>query len=512
MIRLPVHLVATVAIVSFDLRAQCPPASTHLGFHQENVGFALAADGDEALFGHLAGWTAGLHERRGNDVWWRTATMGGSGSGPVRMGYTVALRGDLAALGDAWDHSLPGFSTLSPNGAAVVYERTAGVWSRVSDLYPTVAAASSFGIQVAIADDGSRVLVGAPQHPASGAVHVYVRQASGWVLEQTITGASLTPPTTIGYAAATSGRIFVPATNGSVRIFTQQGATWTQTGSLAPIPPAPSFGGPIVVDGTRVVIAAPFAPNSDASAIGMLFEYDLSLANWESQPTIITLPAGSTVTGFGRSLALDGDRLAIGAMNWAFEYRRVGGTWQRFVSVQRPSYTTNPQFAMAVALYSNGLLVGDPHFAANPMAPYPLGTGGVHVFDLTDHGQPFQGCGRGVALEWGGPLRLAIEWPQQAGRFYQVFGSLGLGPTSIGGIQVPLTPDAYTDLLLANPQLLTGGSGTLDGNGRATVTWVVPPGLPLWLNGAQFHHAVLAYDATSLAASNAVTSQLVQFF
>ncbi len=516
MIRLPVHLVVTVAIVSFGVRTQCPPASTHVGFHQENVGHALAANGDEALFGHLSGYTAGFYERRGNDVWWRTSTMGGSGSGPVRMGYTVALRGDIAALGDAWDYSLPGFTTASPNGAAVVYERTAGVWSRVSDLYPTVSTSSSFGGHVAIADDGSLVLVAAWQHAPSGAVHVYARQPSGWVLAQTITGASLMPPAAIGYAAATSGCIFIPAANGAsstVRIFTQQGGAWTETGSLAPTPPAPGFGGPITVDGTRVVIAAPQAPNSGSSATGMLFEYDLSLPNWESQPDVIAPPAGLTVSNFGRSLALDGDRLAIGAYDWAFEYRRVGGTWQPFAAVQRPTYNTNAQFAVAVALYSNGLLVGDPNFIANPMAPYPFGTGGVHVFDLTDHGQPFQGCGRGVALEWGGPLRLEIDWPQQAGKAYHVFGSFsGLGPTSIGGIQIPLTPDPYTQLLLSNPQLLAGGSGALNANGRATVSWVVPTGLPLWLDGAQFHHAVVAYDATSLAASNAVTSRLIRFF
>jgi hypothetical protein len=512
MMRLSFSWIVTVAVGSFAIRAQqCPPATSHEGFHQENVGHSLAAQGDEALFGHLSGFVAGFHERRGNDAWWRTSVMGGSGSGPVRMGYTVALRGDIAAAGDAWDHSLPGFSTQFPNGAAVVFERTAGVWSRITDLYPTTTTSTYFGIQVAIADDGSLVLVGASQQGAFGAVHVYARQPSGWVLAQTITGASLSPPGAIGGALATGGHLFVPVhsnPNPTVRTFTQQGGTWTETGSLAL---ATTYLGGIAVDGQRVVVGAPQQPNIGSAATGAVFEYDLSLPNWASQPTVVTPPPGSTAIHFGRSLDLDGDRLAIGANNQAFEYRRVGGTWQPFASVQSPAPTASSDFARSVALYTNGLLVGDPYFDTNPLA-YPHGTGGVHTFDFIDLGQPFQGCGRGVALEWGGPLRCEIDWPQQAGKSYHVFGSLGLGPTPVGGITIPLTPDVYTDLLLANPQLLAGGSGTLNGNGRATVTWLVPTGLPLWWNGAQFHHAVVAWDATSLAASNAVTSRLIRFF
>ena len=97
MLRLSVSWVVTLAVGSFGIQAQCPPANNHEGFHQQNVGHALAAQGDEALFGHLSGYHAPFHERRGGDHWQRTAFIGGSGSHPVRMGYTVALRGDIAA-------------------------------------------------------------------------------------------------------------------------------------------------------------------------------------------------------------------------------------------------------------------------------------------------------------------------------------------------------------------------------------------------------------------------------
>lgn len=513
-----IRAIATT-LAALTVRAQCPPATSYIGFHQERVGFAIAAQGDEALFGHQRGWNSGFFERRGNDWWWRTALMGGSGSGPARMGYTVALEGDIAVLGDAWDYSLPGFASFLPNGAAVVYERTAGTWARVTDIYPAVPTASvQFGLKVAIADDGSRVIVGAPLHAPSGAVHVYTRQPAGWVLEGTIAGASLSPPAAIGAEfALTGGRLFVTDDNGAggaVRMLTLQGGTWTEVGALAPVQLAQGagFGSTIVVDGVRVVIGAPLQPNSGSSATGVLFEYDISQPNWMAQPTTIVPPAGSTTAEFGRSLALDGDRLAIGAIAQAFEYRRSAGTWQHHATVEPPSYGYSSQFAQAVALYTNGLLVGDAFFDDDPLQ-YPVGPGGVHAFDLTDHGQPFQGCGRGVAIEYGGSLRLEIDWPQQAGKSYQVFGSYtGFGPTAVGGIQVPLTVDLYTHVLLAHPSFLAGGTGALDSSGQASVSWVVPAGLPLSLNGVQFHHAVVAYDASSLAASNAVTSRLIRFF
>ena len=286
-----------------------------------------------------------------------------------------------------------------------------------------------------------------------------------------------------------------------------------QVDVLAPsqLPPTAFFGGPIAVDGTRVAIGARAQTHAGSTSTGMVFVYDLAVPGWSMQPTTIVPPAGG-VTSFGRSLDLHGDRLAAGANQRAFVYRLVAGGNQLLATLHPPTAGFSNQFGQAVALYSSGLLVGDYQYDDFPWQ-YPNQPGGVHTFDLTDHGQPFVGCARGVDLQWGGPLPLQIDWPQQAGKAYQVFGSIsGTGPTMVAGVAIPLTPDAYTTLLFggALPGLLTGSAGVLSPSGRGSVTFVVPQGLPLALHGLQLHHAVVAFDATAFASSNAVTSTLVR--
>ncbi|MCA8950962.1 MAG: hypothetical protein KDE27_15770 [Planctomycetes bacterium] len=510
-------LAVGAATAAISVRAQCQPA-TYVGFHQEVVGGALAVDGDLALFGHARGYSAGLFRRRGNDYWTRIGLFGGSGAHPEGMGNAVALRGDVAVLGDPRDWSLPGHNWSIANGAAVIFERIGGTWTRTLDLYPPtpVANNTNYGAGVAIADDGSRVLVSAPGAAPLGELHVYLRVPAGWALEQTITGAALNPPRPlIATAALTNGYLFVGTDDGpneSVYVLTQQGGSWTQAGVLQPpqLAADAQFAAAIAADGPIVAVGAPRQPVG--SSTGTVFVYDVTQPGWMTQPFAILPPPNPTMTSFGRAIDVAGDRLAIGTYGTALEHRRQGNAWPLFAAVYPPNQGYSGAFGAAVGLHSHGLLVGDNYYDDDPWN-YPDSPGGVHSFDLTDHGKPFQGCRRGVAIEWVDRLDLQVRWPQQAGKSYQIFGSLsGTGPTPVGGVQVPLTLDLYTWFLIDHPTYFTGGSGVLDGNGRASLTWNVPSGLPTSLDGLTFYHAIVAYDATSLAVSNAVESRLVKYY
>ncbi|MCR9248396.1 MAG: hypothetical protein NXI31_25485 [bacterium] len=507
-----VAFATAIPLFSTTLPGQCRPVR-HFGFHQERVGASLAADGDQALFGHSNGFNCGHYSYLGDGFWRRSALMGGTGAGRVAMGRAVALRGDLALLGD------PGDSTQGAGaGAGVIYERAAGSWSRNLDLYPPTANGGSYGSAVAISDDSQRLLVTAINDPAGGALHIYVRQSGNWVLEQTITGHSLTPSTGLGTATAMlQGRLFLSTgSNGTseVRVLTQVGGTWTQTTALAPaqLPPNSGFGSRLDGDGNHLIVSAPLAPYAGSQKTGLLFDYDLSLPNWENRPAVISSPTWTATTAFGRAMDLSGDRLAIGAEDEAFVFQRSASGWRYLAWVVPPLTGFSAHFGDAVALFDHGLLVGDNYYDDDPWN-YPDGPGAVHTYDLIDVGQPFQACWRGVAIQSGGNLRMRIDWPQHAGKNYQIFGSAtGLGPTVVNGVAIPLTRDLYTDVLMLNPAFFQSGSGTLDANGRATPEWVVPPGLPLALAGVSFHHAVVAWDSNSLAATNPVTTQLISIY
>ena len=93
---------------------------------------------------------------------------------------------------------------------------------------------------------------------------------------------------------------------------------------------------------------------------------------------------------------------------------------------------------------------------------------------------------------------------------YWLFGSVtGTSPgVSLGGVTVPLQPDAWTDLTiqLANSAALVNTKGTLDANGMATSQI---QGAPVGASfiGIVFYHAALVYDAQGrwLFATNPTT-------
>jgi len=112
-------------------------------------------------------------------------------------------------------------------------------------------------------------------------------------------------------------------------------------------------------------------------------------------------------------------------------------------------------------------------------------------------------------------LRLAAG-PDHGGRDYLVLGSItgASGERRYNDLRLPLPAgDVYFDFTLRFPGQppLTDGFGTLDGNGRATATFTLPPGLGALL-GLDVHHAFAVLDPAGevLFTSNAVKVTLVR--
>ena len=94
---------------------------------------------------------------------------------------------------------------------------------------------------------------------------------------------------------------------------------------------------------------------------------------------------------------------------------------------------------------------------------------------------------------------------------YMVAGSSsGTQPGLVlGGVLVPLQPDAYLNFTVAsaNQGPFVNTFGALDGSGKATAQIVVPPGLSPSLSGLVLNHAMVGLDlgqGTVIAASNPV--------
>jgi FG-GAP repeat len=135
------------------------------------------------------------------------------------------------------------------------------------------------------------------------------------------------------------------------------------------------FGSSVAINGNTVAIGAPLHVEGLSTGATYIFVRDAA-GHWTQQgPTLIV--AGNS--GFGRSVALEGDTLAAGAPNltpgYVFMYQRVGTTWSSSATPFPPDMPADARFGWSVALNGNRLLVGAPY--SGGLAP---SRGSAYVF------------------------------------------------------------------------------------------------------------------------------------
>ena len=282
-----------------------------------------------------------------------------------RFGWSVAIDGNIAVVGAYQeDHNLVDAAPLSNAGSAYVYTRGVdGVWIQMQKLIASDrTAGDEFGWAVDISD--STIIVGAHHegHDAFGGAYEYhagsayifdLNLAGTWVETQKIVGSQRADDhfypegrpdpddenlsDLFGGSVAISGNyIIVGAHNhdyglggvgtgflwnqGIAYVFERSGGVWTEVEKLqATIQKAwDRFGYAVDIDSTLAVVGVWAEDESEFGAASLMnsggayiFERDLS-GNWIQEQK---LDASDRTTGdhFGRSVAIDGDYLVIGA-------------------------------------------------------------------------------------------------------------------------------------------------------------------------------------------------------
>jgi hypothetical protein len=148
-------------------------------------------------------------------------------------GISVALSGDekTAVIGQLQPRAVGG----GYDGAVYIYALSGGAWAQQAELRSTDwAPGDGFGASVALADEGSVALVGAPDKTIAtnrwqGAAYVFVRSGTAWRQEQALTSADGVENDVFGYAVALAddGRTaLVGAAYKTIGVQTQQGAAY----------------------------------------------------------------------------------------------------------------------------------------------------------------------------------------------------------------------------------------------------------------------------------------------
>lgn len=285
-------------------------------------------------------------------------------------GNAVAIDGDWFVVGA----NLKDGDT-DDTGAAYVYEYGGTAWSETRLLPSDTAAGSEFGDAVAI--EGNRVVVGAPNDQLTGSVYLFEYDGSDWI-ETKLTASDGATSDIFGTAVAIAGdRIFVGAeqdddngsNSGSVYVYDWNGTDWVETKLTASDGEAGDrFGGALAADADRFVVSARLS-DDDGSNSGSVYVYDWDGTQWLE--TKLTASDAEAQELFGNSVGLSGERIVVGKhldnengsqAGAAYIYEYDGENWEETKLTASDGAIGN-YFGHAVAVEGERILVG-AHFAS----------------------------------------------------------------------------------------------------------------------------------------------------
>jgi hypothetical protein len=239
----------------------------------------------------------------------------------------------------------------------------------------------------ALAIEGSRVVTGSPGEDAqAGAVYLHQCQQAACSAPVRIAPVDLSSGDQFGLALALSGDTLAVASVGqnpaAVYVYTEAAGHWTLQSRLQ----APEgllstgFGRALALQGNRLLVGADGASN-DAGAV---YVYTRSGSNWLQEQRLIASPA-MPGERFGSSVSLSGDVALIGAPRRptpgagnhangaAFVFTRSLGVWNQQAMLTAATPGNGDSFGSSLSLQGSRALIGAP-LAGN-------GIGGVYVFE-----------------------------------------------------------------------------------------------------------------------------------
>lgn len=284
----------------------------------------------------------------------------------ILFGTSVGISGDIAAVGAAFANG--------NRGAVYVYARNGTAWPYEATLVPSE---GIVGDQVGAYTEvyGNQVFAGSPAHgtamgPYPGAVFVFTRNGSAWTETQML---QANPPVgggRFGARYAVDGTtLIISGTNASSQkiayVFTNQGGTWTQTGTLQPAEGG-DFGTHVSISGNVAVIGAASGLNGASVPTGVAYVFTRSGGVW-TETTRLTGVTSLTGDQFGTSVSVAGNTIVVGAPHEAVGgttrgaahvYKYTGSAWNEVAQLTAPDGVSGNTFGKDVRACRNRAFVG----------------------------------------------------------------------------------------------------------------------------------------------------------
>lgn len=405
---------ALASILAPTAAAQCerhafgPPIPEFL----DVFGWSVALAGPVAVVGSIGAddlcptnpncdsGSAFVYEEVGG-LWTLTATLAASdGAQGDQFGQNVAVSGDRILVG----------AHLNLEGAAYVFRRAAGGWVEEqkltgSDSQPFF----HFGHSVALDEDTALIGVMRDTHAGNeaGSAFVFQRVAGTWVELAKLTASDASPGSRFGRSCDLDSDVAVIGAHVHDHGAVDSGAaylyerfdnhtpndplddTWLETHELLrPTPLAGAlFGRSVGVSGDTVVVGA--AVDDVAGVVmGAVYIYERGLNGWALAQRVAPHD-GAAGDHFGESVAIDGDRLVVGAVfhgaggvgaGAAYHFERTPLGWVETSKIVASDAATGASFGAESAVDVSGsmALFGAPLSDAHAMR-----AGASYVVDLS---------------------------------------------------------------------------------------------------------------------------------
>ena len=247
-----------------------------------------------------------------------------------QFGSAVASHRDTLVVGAQHDLGIP--------GRVYVFVWNGAAWTQQAKLQASdLRGFDKFGAAVAL--EGDCLVVGAPSAGPQGRGHAYVfrRTGTAWA-EEAVLIPSVAGQYGFGQSVAIYGGEVLVGAHQSAYFFARTGGTWAETAQIAPAGAlAGRFGNAVGLHGDHAVVGDDWGGGAAAHQ-GAAYVYRRNAAGgWDLVLPILTAPDATSYDEFGRSVAIYGDRLIVGApgvtgagvtdAGAAYVYVRAGTSW-----------------------------------------------------------------------------------------------------------------------------------------------------------------------------------------
>lgn len=309
-------------------------------WERDHFGYSVDVDGDTLVVGAPSNANGGY--RRGavyvfvksGDTWTETQKLGASdASDSDEFGWSVSLDGDRLLVG-ARAGDKPGAQN---SGTAYFFDRAGGVFTQTQEVWAgDGAAVDYFGHRVDL--DGDVAVVGCHGNDdfgtGTGSAYIYRNNAGTWSQEKKLRPGTLDSLDYFGYDVAIEGDVVVCgaqgwdgnfSSQGAVFIYRKVGANWIYDQYFPGVHDGGQFGHSVELQNGLLLAGA----NRGAGLQPEAGDAVLLVDNGNTFNAIARVLARDGVTGdrFGASVAMDGDRFLIGAIEKAEFGSESGGAY-----------------------------------------------------------------------------------------------------------------------------------------------------------------------------------------